>query len=93
MSSEISLVIDWSVWIPIGIAVASLALTLYQMNKKSGQDDMDSVEKTIDRAHHALKECETNLKQCGHEKDELRREKFTLLEQIARMTRMDPDGN
>ena len=93
MSSQVSFIIDWSVWIPIGIAVASLALTVYQMSKKSESDDMDSVERTIDRAHHALEECETNLKRCGHEKDELRREKFTLLEQIARMTRMDTDGN
>lgn len=93
MSSEISFVIEWSVWIPIGIAVLSLALTAYQMSKKSASDDMESVEKTIDRAHHALKECETNLKRCGHEKDELRREKFTLLEQIARLTRVDTDGN
>lgn len=93
MASEISFIIEWSVWIPIGIAVASLALTLYQMRNKSGQDDMDSVEKTIDRAHHALKECERNLKQCGREKDEFRREKFALLEQIARLTRMDGDGN
>ena len=93
MSSEVSFIIDWSVWIPIGIAVASLALTLYQMSKKNASDDMDSVEKTIDRAHHALKECETNLQRCGHEKDELRREKFALLEQIARMTRSDVDGN
>jgi len=93
MASEFSVVIDWSVWIPIGIAVVSLALTVYQMRKKTGQDDMDSVERTIDRAHHALKECETNLKHCGREKDELRREKFTLLEQIARMTRQEDDGN
>lgn len=93
MSTQVSFLVDWSVWIPIGIAVASLALTVYQMRNKSASDDMDDVEKTIDRAHHALKECETNLKQCGREKDELRREKFTLLEQIARMTRMDTDGN
>jgi len=93
MSSQVSFIIDWSVWIPIGIAVASLALTLYQMSKKTASDDMDSVEKTIDRAHQALEECEANLKQCGHEKDELRREKFALLEQIARMTRTDADGN
>jgi len=44
MSSQVSFIIDWSVWIPIGIAVASLALTLYQMSKKNASDDMDSVE-------------------------------------------------
>jgi hypothetical protein len=93
MASQITFIIDWSVWIPIGIALASLALTVYQMRKKTGLDNMDSLEKTIDRAHHALKTCEVNLKQCGREKDELRREKFALLEQIARMSRVDTDGN
>ena len=92
-SQEISFIVDWSVWIPIGIALASLCLTIWQMRKKAGMDSMDSVEKTIDRAHKSLKECEANLKQCGHEKDELRREKFTLLEQIARITRSDTDGD
>jgi len=63
------------------------------MRKKTVIDDLGSLETTIDRAHRALKECETNLKRCGHEKDELRREKFTLLEQIARLTRQETDGN
>lgn len=93
MASEFSFVIDWSVWIPIGIAVVSLCLTIYQMRKKTGLDNIDTLEKTIDKAHLALKECETNLKQCGREKDELRREKFTLLEQIARLTRQESDAN
>jgi len=93
MSSEISFIIDWSLWVPIAIAAASLCLTLYQMRKKSNKDDLGSLEKTIDRASRALKECETNLTRCGHEKDELRREKFTLLEQIARLTRQETDGN
>lgn len=93
MASEFSFVIDWSIWIPIGIAVISLAMTVFQMRKKTGLDSMNSLESTIDRAHRALKECETNLRQCGREKDELRREKFTLLEQIARLTRTDADGN
>jgi hypothetical protein len=63
------------------------------MRKKTTIDDLGSLETTIDRAHKALTECETNLKRCGHEKDELRREKFTLLEQIARLTRQETDGN
>lgn len=88
---EISFVIDWSVWIPIAIAIASLCLTIYQMRKKSGVDSMDTLEKTIDRAHAALKESERKLIQCGHEKDELRREKFALLEQLARCTRQNED--
>jgi len=83
---EISIIIDWSVWIPIGIAVASLVLTVYQMRKRSGRDSMSATEKTIDRAHAALKECERKLERCGHEKDELRREKFALLEQVARLS-------
>ncbi len=93
MSSEISFIIDWSLWVPIGIAAASLCLSLYQMRKKNGKDDLGSLETTIDRAAKALKECESNLVRCGHEKDELRREKFSLLEQIARLTRQDTDGN
>jgi ElaB/YqjD/DUF883 family membrane-anchored ribosome-binding protein len=84
---EISFIIDWSVWIPIGIAVASLVLTVHQMRKKSGRNSMDSLEKTIDRAHCALKECQRKLERCGHEKDELRREKLMLLEQVSRLSR------
>jgi TATA-binding protein-associated factor Taf7 len=84
---EVSFIIDWSVWVPIAIAMGSLALTVYQMRKKAGRDSIDDVDKKIDRALKALKECEANLKQCGHEKDELRREKFSLLEQIAGMVR------
>jgi hypothetical protein len=57
------------------------------MRKKSGRNSMGTLEKTIDRAHRALKDCETNLKRCGHEKDELRREKLMLLEQVSRLSR------
>ncbi len=85
--SEISFIIDWGVWIPISIAASSIILTLYQMRKKSKRVDIASLEGKIDRAHDALKECEDNLNHCGHEKDELRREKFALLEQIAVMVR------
>jgi len=92
MANEFSIVIDWSVWIPIIIAAISLVISIYQMRKKSEMDSMQEVEKTIDKAHEALKECESNLKQCGREKDELRREKFALLEQIARLTRLESDG-
>ena len=89
---EISFIIDWGVWIPITIAAVSLILTVRQMRKKSGRDGIDSLETKIDRAHRALKECESNLKQCGHEKDELRREKFALLEQIATMVKSNSEG-
>lgn len=85
--SEISFIINWGVWIPISIAAASLALTIYQMRKKSKRADITCLEGKIDRALRALKECEDNLNHCGHEKDELRREKFALLEQIAVMAR------
>jgi len=87
MANEFSIVIDWSVWVPIIIAAISLVISIYQMRKKSEVDSMQQVEKTIDKAHKALKECESNLKQCGREKDELRREKFALLEQIASKAR------
>jgi hypothetical protein len=89
---EISFIIDWGVWLPVAIAAVSLILTVRQMRKKSGRDGIDSLEKKIDRAHRALTECESNLKQCGHEKDELRREKFALLEQIAGMAKSNSEG-
>lgn len=89
---EISFIIDWGVWLPVAIAAISLILTVRQMRKKSGRDGIDSLEKKIDRAHRALNECESNLKQCGHEKDELRREKFALLEQIAGMAKSNSEG-
>ncbi len=85
--SEISFVIDWGVWIPIAIAALSLFITFYHMRKRSTRADITSLEKKIDRARETLKECEDNLNHCGHEKDELRREKFALLEQIATMAK------
>lgn len=88
--SEISFVIDWGVWIPIAIAATSLVLTFYSMRKRSTRADIAELEKKIDRARETLKECEDNLNHCGHEKDELRREKFALLEQIAAITKPRP---
>jgi chromosome segregation ATPase len=85
--SEISFIIDWGVWIPIALAGLSLAITFYHMRKRSTRADIVSLEKKIDRARDTLKECEDNLSHCGHEKDELRREKFALLEQIATMAK------
>ena len=91
--SEISFVIDWGVWIPIAIAVLSLAITFYHMRKRSTRADIASLEKKIDLARDTLKECEDNLNHCGHEKDELRREKFALLEQIATMAKARADSD
>jgi septal ring factor EnvC (AmiA/AmiB activator) len=88
--SEISFIIDWGVWIPVAIAATSLILTFYSMRKRSTRADIAELEKKIDRARETLKECEDNLNHCGHEKDELRREKFALLEQIAAITKPRP---
>jgi hypothetical protein len=49
---------------------------------------MADVEIKIDRAYNALKECEENLRACGREKDELRREKYALLQQVSNLDRM-----
>ena len=87
---EISFIVDWSVWTPILISGAAFLLTTYQFLKKSGKDKMSDVEKKVDRAHASLKDCESNLKRCGYEKDELRRENVELLRRVARM---DTDGN
>ena len=84
--------IDWQFWIPVGIAAASLILTIRTSRKANKRQDMLDLEKKVDRAAKALNECESNLKQCGHEKDELRREKFALLEQIASMVKPAGQG-
>lgn len=82
--SEFTFTIDWSVWIPIIIALMSLLLSVYQFKRRINQDDLHSLEQKIDDAYAALKRCEASLEQCEHEKDELRQEKFVLLEQIAK---------
>lgn len=82
---ELLATVDWQFWIPVGIAAASLLLTFRQMKRSGKRDTIMDLEKKIDKAMDALEDCEANLKQCGHEKDELRREKFALLEQIASM--------
>jgi cytochrome oxidase assembly protein ShyY1 len=86
VAQEISFTLDWSTWVPIVIAAASLALTTWQMRRKNNQKDLQIFEQKIDRAIKLLKECEENLKHRGRENDALRREKFALLEQIARLT-------
>jgi len=86
VAQEISFTLDWSTWIPIVIAALSLALTTWQMRRKSKHQDLAVFEQKIDRAIKLLKECEENLKHRGRENDALRREKFALLEQIARLT-------
>ena len=86
-AQQISFTIDWGVWIPITIALLALFMNFLQMRKKNSRDSMHDMEKRIDEANDALKECERNLVQCGREKDELRREKFALLEQIASMAK------
>jgi 5-bromo-4-chloroindolyl phosphate hydrolysis protein len=86
-AQEISFVIDWSVWVPITIAVIALASNLYQIIKNSGRNRIAKTERTIERARKTLDECETNLTRCGHEKDELRRENVELLKQVAAMAK------
>ena len=86
MSQEINFTLDWSTWIPIVISAFALILTTWQMRRKNYHQDMADTEKRIDRAIKLLKECEENLKHRGRENDALRREKFALLEQIARLT-------
>lgn len=87
MSAEISFTLDWTVWVPSLIAAASLAVSVWQMRKSAKRNTIADLEKKIDRACKALDECEDNLQACGREKDELRREKFALLEQIARLAK------
>lgn len=84
---EVLTALDWQFWIPVGIAAASLFLTFRQSRKSAKREVIADLEKKIDGATEALSDCEANLKQCGHEKDELRREKFALLEQIASMAK------
>lgn len=87
MATEVAFTLDFQVWIPILIAAASLVLSFRQMRRANGRDSILELEKKIDRSIQALAECESNLKQCGREKDELRREKFELLQQIATLVR------
>ena len=81
--------VDWQFWVPVAIAAASLILSFRQMRRSAKRDKIATLESAIDRASTALDECEENLKHCGHEKDELRREKMALLEQVARMAKSE----
>ena len=86
---ELLATVDWQFWVPVAIAAASLLLTFRQMRRSARRDTMSSLESKIDRANAALDDCEERLRQCGHEKDELRREKFALLEQVAKMAKAE----
>jgi len=90
--TEISFSIEWSVWVPILISVVSLYLTVRSMQKRANREKAEDVEAKIDKAHTALKECEENLRACGREKDELRRDKLVLLEHIARLTKSNSNS-
>jgi len=96
MATEILATVDWQFWIPVGIAAASLILTFRQMRRSAKREVVTDLEKKIERAKHMLEECEKRerdserqLQQCGHEKDELRREKVALLAQVAKMAKAD----
>jgi hypothetical protein len=74
---------SFSTTITIIISAVALGITVYNTMKNNKRNAAADYEAKIVAAAHALKECNEQLIQCGREKDELRREKFTLLEQIA----------
>lgn len=82
--------VEWQTWLPIAIAAISLLLSWRQARRSARRETLLQTEQRIDRAAAALTECEENLKRCGHEKDELRRENIALLQQIAEMARAQP---
>jgi hypothetical protein len=59
------------------------------MNRQAKRHILLNVEAKIDKAAGALRECEGSLTHYERENDALRREKFVLLEQIARIHRGD----
>ena len=85
-ATEVSFTIDWGVVLPIVISGLALFLSAWRAKRAGKRDDMDDMEKRIDKAAKALQDCEDNLKQCGREKDELRRENLEYLQQIARLS-------
>lgn len=85
--TEISLTIEWSVWLPIIISAISLLITLRSMKKRASREKIVDVEQKVEKALRMLKECEEEVKAIGREKDELRREKFELLERLAKINR------
>lgn len=85
--TEISLTIEWSVWLPIIISGVSLLITVRSMRKRASREKIVDVEQKVDKALKMLKDCEEEVKAIGREKDELRREKFELLERLAKISR------
>ena len=80
---------DWNVWVPVVIASLSLLVSWLQMNRQAKRHTLLDVEAKIDKAADALGECEDRLRHYERENDALRREKYALLEQIARIHRGD----
>lgn len=79
-------VINWKFWLPVLIACLSLFLSYLQYKKNSSRSLLMNWENQLERATSELEKCEENLRQCGREKDELRREKYALMEHIARIS-------
>jgi prefoldin subunit 5 len=48
---------------------------------------MNDLEKTIDKSTQAIEKLEDEVRAIGREKDDLRRDKFELLQQIATLTK------
>jgi len=87
---EILFVVDWNLWATVIasiIAGISLVLSIRQIRRKRKRDCVNDLENTIDKSTHAIEKLEEEVRAIGREKDDLRRDKFELLQQIANLTK------
>ena len=92
---ELLFVIDWNLWATIIaslFAAISLVLSIRQMRRKRKRECVSDLEKTIDKSTHAIEKMEDEIRAIGREKDDLRRDKFELLQQIANLTKKKNGG-
>ena len=87
---ELSFLADWNLWatvIATIFAALSLVLSIRQMRRKRKRECVNDLEKTIDKSTHTIEKLEDEVRAIGREKDDLRRDKFELLQQIANLTK------
>jgi hypothetical protein len=84
-ATEISFTLEWITWMPIVIAAVSLVLTFRNMHRSKNRDSLADLERRIDRANKLASECETKLERCEHEKNELRNEKYVLMQRLTKL--------
>jgi len=78
--------INYKFWLPFIVAIMSLLISFLQFRRNRSRSRLTEWEVKLERANEELQKCEDNLRLSGREKEELRKEKYALMEHITRLS-------